>query len=143
MGTVRSCAEDLSLEPLHQLNRSVLSADLRQLQATMPLTPSVIEECRISVVVALLIPEERSPYVLDWFAQCREPLISSDRLITETHSALGIKERHHSLSSQSRQAAELLQDRAPGLRAGDALHLAVAIHSRCTQLASFGMAWAL
>ncbi|MFT7658246.1 MAG: putative nucleic acid-binding protein, partial [Cyanobium sp.] len=35
------------------------------------------------------------------------------------------------------QAAELLQDPALGLRAGDALHLAVALHSRCSQLASF------
>ena len=76
---------------------------------------------------------------------------------------MGIKQRHHGLSSQSRQAAadpcerllqggvalrsldcdrfrqaaELLQDQALGLRAGDALHLAVALHSRCTRLASF------
>jgi antitoxin MazE len=36
----------LSLRPLRQLDRSALATDLRQLQATMPLTPSVIEECR-------------------------------------------------------------------------------------------------
>ena len=116
-----------------------------------------------SVVVALLTPEERSAQALDWFAQSREPLISSDWLITETHSALGIKQRHHGLSSEARQAAgeqferllqggvelrsldrerfrqaaELLQDSALGLWAGDALHLAVALHSRCTHLASF------
>ena len=116
-----------------------------------------------SVVVALLTPEERSAQALDWFAQSREPLISSDWLITETHSALGIKQRYHGLSSEARQAAgeqferllqggvelrsldrdrfrqaaELLQDSALGLRAGDALHLAVALHSRCTRLASF------
>jgi predicted nucleic acid-binding protein len=116
-----------------------------------------------SVVVALLTPEERSPIALDWFGQCRDSLISSDWLITETHSALGLKQRHHGLSPQARQAAgeqfvrllqggvelrpldrgrfrqaaELLQDPALGLRAGDALHLAVALHSRCTQLASF------
>lgn len=36
----------LSLQPLHQLDRAALTADLRQLQATMPLTPSVIEELR-------------------------------------------------------------------------------------------------
>ena len=36
----------ISLEPLQQLDRSALAADLRQLQSTMPLTPSVIEECR-------------------------------------------------------------------------------------------------
>lgn len=116
-----------------------------------------------SVVVALLTLEECSPHALDWFAQCRESLVSSDWLITETHSALGIKQRHHGLSSQSRQAAAdqferllqagvelrsvdrdrfrqaavLLQDPTLGLRAGDALHLPVALHSRCTQLASF------
>ena len=116
-----------------------------------------------SVVVALLTPEERSPLALNWFEQCREPLISSDWLITETHSALGIKQRQHGLSQDARaaageqferllqggvelrsldrgrfrDAAELLQDPALGLRAGDALHLAVALHSRCTQLASF------
>jgi hypothetical protein len=53
------------------------------------------------VVVALLIPEERSPLALDWFAQCRDTLISSDWLITETQSALGIKQRHHGLSPQA------------------------------------------
>jgi hypothetical protein len=116
-----------------------------------------------SVVVALLTPEEHSPQALDWLEQCRETLISSDWLITETHSALGLKERHHGLSPQDRQAAgeqferllqggielrsldrgrfrqaaELLQDPTLGLRAGDALHLGVALHSRCTQLASF------
>ena len=116
-----------------------------------------------SVVVALLTPEERSAQALDWFAQSRDPLISSDWLITETHSALGIKQRHHGLSSAARQAAgkqfecllqggvelrsldrdrfrhaaDLLQDPGLGLRAGDALHLAVALHSRCTRLASF------
>ncbi|EAQ74226.1 MULTISPECIES: AbrB/MazE/SpoVT family DNA-binding domain-containing protein [unclassified Synechococcus] len=39
----------LSLEPVQRLDRSALAADLRQLQATMPLTPSVIEECRTSL----------------------------------------------------------------------------------------------
>jgi predicted nucleic acid-binding protein len=116
-----------------------------------------------SVVIAMLTPEERSPLALDWFEQCREPLISSDWLITETHSALGIKQRQHGLRPQDRQAAgeqferllqsavelrsldrgrfrqaaDLLQDPALGLRAGDALHLAVALHSRCSRLASF------
>ncbi|MFN9660790.1 MAG: AbrB/MazE/SpoVT family DNA-binding domain-containing protein [Cyanobacteriota bacterium] len=36
----------LSLEPLCKLDRSALATDLRQLQVTIPLTPSVIEECR-------------------------------------------------------------------------------------------------
>ncbi|WP_261358054.1 AbrB/MazE/SpoVT family DNA-binding domain-containing protein [Cyanobium sp. ATX 6A2] len=38
----------LSLEPLHKLDRSALAADLRRLQTSMPLTPSVIEDCRTS-----------------------------------------------------------------------------------------------
>jgi predicted nucleic acid-binding protein len=58
-----------------------------------------------SAVVALLAPEDRSPQALDWFGQSRDPLISSDWLITETHSALGIKQSHHGLSSEARQAA--------------------------------------
>ena len=116
-----------------------------------------------SVVVALLTPEERSPQALNWFEQCSEPLFSSDWIITEAHSAISLKQRHHGLSHAARQAAgqqferllqggvelrpvdrdrfrqaaDLLQDSALGLRAGDALHLAVALHSRCTQLASF------
>ncbi|MCP9931499.1 AbrB/MazE/SpoVT family DNA-binding domain-containing protein [Cyanobium sp. AMD-g] len=36
----------LSLEPVQRLDRRALAADLRQLQATMPITPSVIEACR-------------------------------------------------------------------------------------------------
>ena len=51
-----------------------------------------------SVVVALLTPEDRSPLELDWFALCHDNLISSDLLITETDSALGIKRLHHGLS---------------------------------------------
>ena len=116
-----------------------------------------------SVVVALLTREERSPLALDWLERCNDSLISSDWLITETHSALGIKQRQHGLSPHARQAAaaqlerllqgglelrcldrgrfreaaELLHDPALGLRAGDALHLAVALHSCCSHLASF------
>lgn len=51
-----------------------------------------------SVVAALLTPEERSPLALDWFGHCRDSLISSDWLITEPHSALSLKQRHHGLS---------------------------------------------
>ena len=38
----------LILEPLRQLDRAALAADLRELQTTMPLTPSVMDECRAS-----------------------------------------------------------------------------------------------
>jgi uncharacterized protein len=37
----------------------------------------------------------------------------------------------------SARTLELLQDPGLGLRAGDAVHLAVALHSRCSHLASF------
>jgi hypothetical protein len=40
-----------------------------------------------SVVVVLLTPKDRSPLDLDWFARCRDTLISCDWLITETDSA--------------------------------------------------------
>ena len=53
-----------------------------------------------SVVIAMLTPEERSPLALDWFEQCREPLISSDWLITETHQRSG-----HQAASAWPQAA--------------------------------------
>ncbi|QNI69205.1 antidote-toxin recognition MazE family protein [Cyanobium sp. NS01] len=36
----------LSLEPLRKLDRAALATDLRRLQATMPLTPLVNEDCR-------------------------------------------------------------------------------------------------
>ena len=58
-----------------------------------------------SVVVALLTPEERSAQALDWSEQSRDPLINSDWLITVTHGALGIKQRHHGLTSAAREAA--------------------------------------
>jgi hypothetical protein len=64
-----------------------------------------------SVVVALRTPEDRSPLRLDWLAQCRDSLISSDWLITETHSALGIKPRHHGHSTQARRGAVLARAR--------------------------------
>jgi hypothetical protein len=60
-----------------------------------------------SVVVALRTPEDRRPLAPDWFAQCRESLISSDWLITETHSALSIKQRQHGLRSQARRGTVL------------------------------------
>ena len=115
-----------------------------------------------SVVVALLLPEENSEIALRWFEGCRAPMISSDWLIPETHSALGIKQRVHGLPSAAcaaaaahferlvrtgvdlrsldrarfRQAGALLQRPELGLRAGEALHLAVALHHRCSHLAT-------
>ena len=43
-----SLAVRLPADCLRQLDRAALAADLHQLQSTMPLTPSVMEECRSS-----------------------------------------------------------------------------------------------
>ncbi|MCS5691332.1 hypothetical protein NZK33_04940 [Cyanobium sp. FGCU-6] len=58
-----------------------------------------------SVVVALLTPEERSAQALDWFAQSREPLISSDWLIIGSHSALAFKLGSYEIKLQAVQAS--------------------------------------
>ena len=36
----------LHREPMHQLDRSALAADLRRLQASLPFAPGLIEGCR-------------------------------------------------------------------------------------------------
>lgn len=66
-----------------------------------------------SVVVALLTPEENSEIALPWFEGCRPPVISSDWLIPETHSALAIKQRVHGLPSESCAAAAEPFERLP------------------------------
>jgi hypothetical protein len=57
-----------------------------------------------SVVVALLTPKERSVHALDWFGKSREPLISSQWLIVETHSALAFKLGSYEIKLQAVQA---------------------------------------
>lgn len=105
-----------------------------------------------SAAVPLFVREPASAAVDAWFEACAEPLLSSDWIVTEFASALSIKERSGMLSSKdaraawrgfeafcesglrlvavSRQAfregARLARQQAHGLRAGDALHLAVA-----------------
>jgi len=66
-----------------------------------------------SVVVALLTPAENSEIAQRWFKGCRAPVISSDWLIPETHSALGIKQRVHGLPSKSCAAAAEPFERLP------------------------------
>ena len=39
----------MNFKPLRQLDRSALAAELRWLQATMQLTPAVMEQCRVAV----------------------------------------------------------------------------------------------
>lgn len=105
-----------------------------------------------SVAVALLVPEPRTADVKSWFAGLVEIPVSGDWLLTEFESAISIKLRSGELSATSakavrkefavltesglrivpvsraafRDAADLVKQHAHRLRAGDALHVAVA-----------------
>ena len=105
-----------------------------------------------SAVVALLVPEPRTADVKTWFAGLSEIPISGDWLLTEFDSAISIKVRSAELTEANakavrkefalltlsglrivpvsrtafRDAADLAKSHKHGLRAGDALHLAVA-----------------
>lgn len=105
-----------------------------------------------SVVVPLLTMEPSSESVTEWFASLQEMPVSSDWLLTEFASAISIKVRTGQLSGVAakavhkefqllassglrlvpvsrtafKAAADLAQAHIHGLRAGDALHLAVA-----------------
>ncbi len=108
-----------------------------------------------SVAVALFVPEPSTLKVSTWFEECTSSVVSSDWLLTEFASALAIKTRRRELSPRHAQAAwdefasltqsgvrllpldrdsfsqaaELVRDARSPLRAGDALHLAVALQA--------------
>lgn len=116
-----------------------------------------------SVLVALLCPEPETAYVRPWFSHSdAADVVSSPWSRSELFSALSVKQRKQQLdqgkAAQARAkgleilattrcvdvvtadfdlAAQWCTDAASGLRAPDALHLAVAQRSGCTQLASF------
>ncbi|MCX7173070.1 MAG: type II toxin-antitoxin system VapC family toxin [Proteobacteria bacterium] len=105
-----------------------------------------------SVAVSLLVPEPRTADVKAWFAGLTEVPVGCDWLLTEFDSAISIKVRSGELSeanakavrkefdrltvsglrivpvsrSAFRDAADLAKQHTQRLRAGDALHLAVA-----------------
>lgn len=105
-----------------------------------------------SVAVALLVPEPRTAGVNAWFTRLSEIPVGSDWLLTEFDSAISIKVRSGELSETNakavrktfeiltasglrivpvsraafRDAADLAKRHVYLLRAGDALHLAVA-----------------
>ena len=105
-----------------------------------------------SVAVALLVPEPRTTDVKAWFARLPDIPVGSDWLLTEFDSAISIKVRSGELSETNakavrkafemltanglrivpvsraafRDAADLAKQHVYLLRAGDALHLAVA-----------------
>lgn len=115
-----------------------------------------------SVAVPLFVQEAASEAVAAWFATCAEPVVAGDWVVTEFASALSMKERRGDLDAEtartiwgefenfsgtglrlvpvSRQAyavaANWVRDAESGLRAGDSLHLAVALEIGATHMAT-------
>lgn len=115
-----------------------------------------------SVMVPLLAPEPMTAAVQQWFAGLGEAPVSGDWLLTEFSSAISIKVRRGDLTagqakairlrcdqlsssglrivpvsrSAYRDAAKLAEQHAHGLRAGDALHLALAMELGAKSIAT-------
>ena len=115
-----------------------------------------------SVAVSLLVPEPRTADVKAWFAGLDGILVSSDWLLSEFASAIAIKVRSRELTDGDarsvrrefealtvsglrivpvsraafREAAGLAAQHKHGLRAGDALHLAVALEAGAKSIAT-------
>ncbi|OGQ98518.1 MAG: twitching motility protein PilT [Deltaproteobacteria bacterium RIFOXYD12_FULL_55_16] len=115
-----------------------------------------------SVVVALLTVEPRTPEIVTWYGGLRDTPITSDWLLTEFSSALSIKLRTGQINEGQarlvrkefellaggglrivsvsrdafRQAAEMVTLHDHGLRAGDSLHLAVALELKTSHMAT-------
>jgi uncharacterized protein len=114
-----------------------------------------------SVLVPLFVAEPQSEAVREWFqANCDEALAVSDWSLLEFVSAMGIKVRLKDLKTEHAlracqlmresvedsmqvitptrstygRAVNLLSNLASGLRAGDALHLAVAMDGGVAEL---------
>lgn len=119
-----------------------------------------------SALVALLTLEPATPRVAAWFASNTAPLVSADWCAVEFASALAAKLRakqlrpvHAKAASQAfdtltagglrllpvsrtafQQAAKLCAKAADNLRAGDALHVAVALEAGVSTLAGLDAA---
>lgn len=115
-----------------------------------------------SVLVALCVNEPKSAVVAKWYAACSEELSSAVWCVTEFASALGIKQRTAQITGEQgavawqaferlcagdlqllpvdpatfHRAAVLTLDATTGLRAGDALHLAVALEAKVKSMAT-------
>jgi predicted nucleic acid-binding protein len=107
-----------------------------------------------SVLVALFTNEATAGRISLWYENETRPLVSGDWCVTEFASALSLKERTAQLTHKQSNAAwklftefcgnglrllpldrevfslatHLVRDSKNGLRAGDALHLALALH---------------
>ena len=106
-----------------------------------------------SVLVALFTNEATAERIANWIAEETRPLVSGDWCLTEFDSALALKQRTSQITSKQgnaawkvfsqfceghlrllpldrevfSQAAQLVRNSKSGLRAGDALHLALAL----------------
>jgi uncharacterized protein len=115
-----------------------------------------------SVLVALCVNEPKSSAVAQWYAGCKDELISAAWCVTEFASALGIKQRTSQITAEQggiawqaferlcasdlqlvpvdpptfHRAAVLTLDATTGLRAGDALHLAAALDAKAKSMAT-------
>ena len=115
-----------------------------------------------SVIVALLTVEPRTQSVTAWYAGLNDTPTCSDWLLTEFSSALSIKLRTGQINEVNakrvrkeftlmtdgglrivpvsrgafRHAAEMVKQHDHGLRAGDSLHLAVALELGASHMAT-------
>ena len=115
-----------------------------------------------SVIVALLTVEPKTDAVTDWYAGLSDTPTTSDWLLPEFSSALSIKLRTGQISEANakkvrkefellsdgglrivavsrdafRRAAEMSMSHEHGLRAGDSLHLAVALELEASHMAT-------
>ena len=111
-----------------------------------------------SCVVPLFVPEPASVAAATWFEECNELLVSADWMMVEFSSALSMKVQRKELSQKQalsawnefevfcqsglrliavsrtayKRAALLAGNGRSGLRAGDSLHLAVAVECGAT-----------
>jgi uncharacterized protein len=81
-----------------------------------------------SALIPLCVKEAKSDDLFRWYASYQGELVSSCWCMTEVASALGIKQRTGQITTDA--AALMALDAASGLRAGDALHLAVALEAK-------------
>jgi hypothetical protein len=115
-----------------------------------------------SVIVALLTVEPRTQDVTAWYARLRDTPTCSDWLLTEFCSAISIKLRTGQINEAHAKrvrkefellaegglrivpvsrsafglAAEMVRQHDHGLRAGDSLHLAVALELEASHMAT-------
>jgi predicted nucleic acid-binding protein len=115
-----------------------------------------------SAAVPLFVPEPASTGVVAWLESCTDTLISSDWILTEFASALSIKVRRGELAQKHSKAAweefeifsrtglrlvpvtraafahaaQLVRNIRGSLRAGDSLHLAMAIEIGAASIAT-------